>query len=397
MMMVKPIRNEGDYEANLARLEDLIDATPGTPEGDELEVLAALIEHYENERYPIAVPTPLAAIRFRMEQADLTARDLEPYIGTRSRVSEVLSGARPLSIDMIRALNEHLGIPAEVLIRQEPRQAEKGAVELAKPAVKQLVAWRIMHAKESLESFMGRAFGGGPALAMLRKTRTERTNAKTDFTAVTAWCAAVLLRSENQTASGHFDQAAVRKFDLVRSLAQLSIYSDGPMRAQATLSRLGIILVILPHLPGTHLDGAALRRPSDGTPIIALTLRRDRIDNFWFTLLHELAHVAFHLTDDRTYIFDDLDISSSDEIEEEADRLARTALIPDDQWAVWDRKGKFTSIADIQSFALQMGVNPAIVAGRWQMTHRDYRKFSKLLGHGTVRPNFPEVAEQSLS
>ena len=136
-MMVKPIRSESDYEANLARLEDLIDAAPDTPEGDELEVLATLIERYENDRYPMALPTPLAAIRFRMEQAAMTPRDLEPYIGTRARVSEVLSGARPLSIDMIRALNEHLGIPAEVLIRQEPKQQEKISAELAKPAAKQ--------------------------------------------------------------------------------------------------------------------------------------------------------------------------------------------------------------------------------------------------------------------
>jgi HTH-type transcriptional regulator/antitoxin HigA len=397
MMMVKPIRTESDYEANLARLEDLIDARPGTPEGDELEVLATLIERYESDRYPIALPTPLAAIRFRMEQAELTARDLEKFIGSRSRVSEVLSGARPLSIGMIRSLNEHLGIPAEVLIREEPKSQGKTDFQLARPAAKQLIAWGLMNTKESFEAFVTRALGGGPVPALLRKTRTERTNIKTDITAVHAWCAAVLLRSETEMTSGVFIQEAVTKIDIVRALAKLSVHNDGPQRAKAMLSQLGIILVILPHLPGTHLDGAALRRPRDGTPVIALTLRRDRIDNFWFTLLHELAHVAFHLTDDRTYILDDLDISSSEEFENEADRLARTALIPDDKWAAWDRKGTYTSIADIQSFARQMEVNPAIVAGRWQMTHRDYRKFSKLLGHGTIRPNFPEAAELNLS
>lgn len=395
-MMVKPIRNEGDYQANLARLEDLIDATPGTPEGDELEILATLIERYEDERFPVALPTPLAAIRFRMEQAELTPRDLEPFIGTRARVSEVLSGARPLSIDMIRALNEGLGIPAEVLIRQEPLQKEKAAVELAKPAAKQLLAWGLMQAQESLETFLGRALGGGPALAMLRKTRTERTNAKTDLVAVQAWCAAVLLRSEAETVTGRFDPNAVQSFDVVRSLARLSVYGDGPSRARDRLSELGIILVILPHLPGTHLDGAALLRPRDGTPVIALTLRRDRIDNFWFTLIHEFAHVAFHLTDDRTYIFDDLDIGSSDEIENHADRLAGTALIPDEHWEAFDCKGTFMSVADILAFARRMEVHPAIVAGRWQMTHRDYRKFSKLLGHGGVRPNFPELGSATV-
>lgn len=390
-MMVKPIRSERDYEANLARLEELIDAAPGSPEGDELEVLATLIEHYENERYPIDLPSPLAAIRFRMEQGELTPRDLEKCIGTRARVSEVLSGARPLSIGMIRALNEHLGIPAEVLIRSEPKQQAKASFELAKPAAKQLEAWGLLRAQETLEAFMARALGGAPALAMLRKTRTERTNAKTDAIAVQAWCAAALLRSEDCRVSGRFDPEKIKRFDVARAIAKLSVHSDGPKRAQDMLSELGIILVILPHLPGTHLDGAALRRPKDGMPVIALTLRRDRIDNFWFTLLHEVAHVAFHLTEDRTYILDDLDIGSSDEIEREADLLARTALIPDESWETFDRKGTYTSIADVLSFARQMEVNAAIVAGRWQMTHRDFRKFSKMLGHGFVRPNFPDV------
>lgn len=391
-MMVKPIRNESDYEANLARLDDLIDAAAGTPEGDELEVLATLIERYENDRYPIALPTPLAAIRFRMEQGNLTPRDLEDYIGSRARVSEVLSGARPLSIGMIRSLNEHLGIPAEVLIRREPVQEERASGELALPAAKQLLAWGLMQTKETFEAFMARGLGGGggAAPAMLRKTRTERTNAKTDFVAVQAWCAGVLIRAETATVTGSFELAKVKKLEVVRALGKLSIHADGPKRAQQMLSDLGIILVILPHLPGTHLDGAAIRRPKDGVPVIALTLRRDRIDNFWFTLLHELAHVAFHLTDDRACIVDELEIGSSEAIETEADELAGTALIPDELWDAWDIKGTYTGIADILAFARKMEVNPAIVAGRWQKTHRDYRKFSKLLGHGTVRPNFTD-------
>jgi HTH-type transcriptional regulator/antitoxin HigA len=397
MMMVKPIRSESDYEANVARLEALMDAAPGTPEGDELEILATLIERYEDERYPVELPTPLAAIHFRMEQGGLTPRDLEKFIGSRARVSEVLSGARPLSIGMIRALNEHLGIPAEILIRPEPRRQEKSSFELAKPAAKQLSAWGLLRPLETLDHFMARALGGGPAVAMLRKTRTERTNAKTDLVAVQAWCAAALLRSEGETVTGRFDRKAIKKFDVVRSLAKLSVHEDGPKRAQEKLSSLGIILVVLPHLPGTHLDGAALRRPKDGVPVIALTLRRDRVDNFWFTLLHEVAHVAFHLTDERTYILDDLDIGSSDEIEKEADRLATMALIPDELWEGFSQKGVYTSVADVIALARLAEVNPAIVAGRWQMTYRDFRKFSTLLGHGAVRPSFqrpdtPQVA-----
>ena len=89
-------------------------------------------------------------------------------------------------------------------------------------------------------------------------------------------------------------------------------------------------------------------------------------------------------------IVDELDIGSSERIETEADELAGRALISDEQWGAWDTKGAFTSIADVLAFARKLEVNPAIVAGRWQKAHRDYRKFSKLLGRGTVRACFEE-------
>lgn len=392
-MMVKPIRNERDYEVNLARLEDLIDAELGSAESDELEILATLIERYENERYPISLPTPLAAIRFRMEQGALTPRDLEPYIGSRARVSEVLSGVRPLSIDMIRALHEHLGIPADVLIQPEPEVDDRMAVELAKPAAKQLVAWGLMGATESFSKFKTRSLGGTPALAMLRKTRTERTNAKTDFVAVQAWCAAALLCSEREAVVGRFDAAAITAA-VVKGLVSLSLEEDGPAQAQAMLAQLGIVLVVLPHLPGTHLDGASLRR-GDGVPVIALTLRRDRIDSFWFTLLHELAHVVLHLTSERTFILDDLDISSSERTEEEADEWAEKRLIPDALWENFKIKGTYTSMADVLILARRAEVNPAIVAGRWQRKNRNFRKFAGLLGHNAVRVHFPQFGQPS--
>jgi HTH-type transcriptional regulator/antitoxin HigA len=191
-----------------------------------------------------------------------------------------------------------------------------------------------------------------------------------------------LLRSQELGGAGSFDAGAIT-LDVVRSLAKLSVYDDGPQRAREALSKLGVILVILPHLPGTHLDGAAMRR-SDGTSVIALTLRRDRIDNFWFTLLHEFAHVAFHLVGDKTLILDDLEIASSEAIEEEADRLAQRALVPEDLWATFNN-GAYTSLSDVLEFARRAEVNPAIIAGRWQKQNRDFRKFSRLLGHGSVR------------
>ena len=114
---LKPIRNEADYEAALAEVERLWGARSGTPEGDRLDVLATLIDVYEAKHHPIDPPDPVEAIRFRMEQQGLSRRDLEPMIGPRNRVADVLNRKRGLSIEMIRQLHERLGISAEVLIR----------------------------------------------------------------------------------------------------------------------------------------------------------------------------------------------------------------------------------------------------------------------------------------
>lgn len=113
---IKPIRSEADYEAALARVETLWGAKLGTPEGDTLDVLATLIDLYESERFPFDLPDPVDAIQFRMEQQGLTRKDLEPMIGSRTRVSEILNRKRGLSIEMIRRLHTGLGIPADVLI-----------------------------------------------------------------------------------------------------------------------------------------------------------------------------------------------------------------------------------------------------------------------------------------
>ena len=122
---LKPIRSEANYDAALAEIERLWGAKSGITDGDRLDVLATLIDAYEAEHYPIDPPDPIEAIRFRMEQQGLTRKDLEPIIGTRTRVAEVLNRKRGLSIDMIRRLHERLGISADVLIR--PSRIDKAA------------------------------------------------------------------------------------------------------------------------------------------------------------------------------------------------------------------------------------------------------------------------------
>lgn len=114
---LKPIRTDDDHENALAEVERLWSAPSGTPEGDRLDVLATLIDAYEAKHHAIGLPDPIDAIEFRLEQQGLSRKDLEPIIGARGRVAEVLGGKRGLSIDMIRRLHDRLGIPAEVLIR----------------------------------------------------------------------------------------------------------------------------------------------------------------------------------------------------------------------------------------------------------------------------------------
>ena len=122
---LKPIRTKADYKKALAEVARLWGARSGTPEGDRLDVLATLIDAYEAEHYPMEPPDPVEAIKFRMEQQGLSRKDLEPLIGTRTRVAEVLNRKRSLSIGMIRRLHDRLGISAEVLIR--PAQKENAA------------------------------------------------------------------------------------------------------------------------------------------------------------------------------------------------------------------------------------------------------------------------------
>ncbi|MBS7350449.1 MAG: transcriptional regulator [Comamonas sp.] len=116
-MQIRPIRTKEDYKAMLAAVSALVDLDPepNTPEGEQLEVLGLLLEAYEAKHYPIAPPSPIEAIKFYMEQQSLTVADLEPYIGPKNRVYEVLKGSRPLTLKMIRRLMT-LGIPAEILV-----------------------------------------------------------------------------------------------------------------------------------------------------------------------------------------------------------------------------------------------------------------------------------------
>jgi len=117
-MEIRPIKTEADYDAALAEIDQFWGAEEGTAEGDRLDVLLVLVDNYEAQHHPIAPPDPIEAIKFRMEQMNLTRKDLEPIIGSRARVSEIINRRRPLSLPMIRRLHESLHIPLESLIHE---------------------------------------------------------------------------------------------------------------------------------------------------------------------------------------------------------------------------------------------------------------------------------------
>lgn len=195
-IVIKPIKTEADYDAALEQISSLMDAEAGTDEADELEVLATLVECYEAEHYPINLPDPIAAIRFRMEQSELSQRDLIPYIGSRSKVSEVLSGKRSLTLQMIRSLHQNLGIPAEVLLKEPgatlPDNPE--SIDWSQYPVKVMakLGWigqdACDRAEEVMRDLIDRA-GGDRAVAMMlcRQNENIRRNGQMDRYALQAW------------------------------------------------------------------------------------------------------------------------------------------------------------------------------------------------------------------
>ena len=399
MAEVKPVRMESDYVAALARVDELMDAELGSPEGEELDILVDLVELYESKHEPMEYPSPVAAIEFRMDQQGLAPRDLVPFIGSRSKVSEVLSGKRSITMPMARALHEHLGIPAEVLL-QVPRAPADQPVddiqwrrfplkEMAKrkwiPAVPDLAE----RAEELIRDLIGRAGGWKVARAALyRKNDHLRTNAKTDPYALQAWCWQVLATANDNLPDAAYETGTVT-LDFLTQVARLSWSDDGPRVAQEFLAQHGIPLVIERHLPRTYLDGAALRLGA-GRPVVALTLRYDRIDSFWFCLLHELAHVGRHLDRDAgTAFIDDLSLRKPDrELEDqrevEADQWASEALIPSAQWKTSPARTTPTALG-IMSLAHHLQVHPATVAGRIRYERQNYRLLSQFVGTGRVR------------
>jgi HTH-type transcriptional regulator / antitoxin HigA len=393
VIVTRVIHNDTEHRDALAALDRLLvlDPEDGTPEADELDLLALVIETYEKERFPITPPDPVDAIRFRMDQAGLSQRDLVPYIGSKSKVSEVLSGKRPLTLTMIRALHEGLDIPADVLLQRTPDAGPDGEGERfdwSRMPVKEMSrrGWLTASPEQLERDPAGLAkrwfasLGHSRQPVLLRKSRHTRSAREMDGYALAAWTAHVLqLASEQRVASAPKPVTVDAGF--MAEVAHLSVLDNGPAAARDYLVKNGVALVVEPHFPRTYLDGAAI---FGDCPVIGLTVRYDRLDNFWFTLMHELAHLALHADAGANAYYDDLEASSEPDPREcEADALAADALIPSAAWSEW-APGRH-STADVVAFARSLRVHPAVVAGRLRHETGDFRRFGRLIGTGLVR------------
>lgn len=398
MEKIKVIKTEQDYKEALQLMEKLmnLDPNPESDEGEQLNLLSTLIQDYEKRVFPEILPDPLEAIKFRMEQANLKPIDLVPYIGSRSRVSEILSGKRQLTLEMVRALSEGLEIPAEVLIQKYDTAKnseyeawdDKLVTEMSKRGYFEGVSANIKDKVKLLETFFS-VIGSPVNVVGLTRKSSYRSSPLTDRKALVAWATRVLQKAKDVKITRKYKKGTIN-LEFMSELAKLSIQEESPLKVQEFLKKYGIILIIEPHFSKTYLDGATILTNKDN-PIIGLTLRHDRLDNFWFTLMHELAHISLHHDSDISLFFDEIeDIKAVDisDKEQEADALAQEALLPKAKWEVSPARLIPSSMA-ASSLANELGVHIAIIAGQIRHKGNKYVYLNKIVNEAKVRKFYP--------
>lgn len=394
------IKNNEDYQDALNELEALMQSNPpaGSADANRMEILALIIGEYEDRLLAIPLPDPIEAIKFRMEQLGLGQRDLIPYIGGRNRVSEILSGKRALTLTMIRALTERLGIPASVLV--QPSASHQPCVEENQwdlYPVKEMIGrgwirfsgrkWQA-HAGQLMADFYAPVGGQSKITALFNRTRSVRSAKTMDPYALQAWCVRVIARACENEIPEKFSKHSLG-LEFLSDLAKLSAKENGPIHARDALANVGVHLIVERHLSKTHVDAAALYTPN-GQPVVAMSIRHDRLDNFWHCLFHELIHLARHLSPGEGLYIDDLDVESdANPNEREADEVSTEALVPSKVFRS-SRAYQLRTPGAVQDLAASLGVHPAIVAGRVRHEAGNYRILNQLIGLGEVRRLFPD-------
>jgi len=229
----------------------------------------------------------------------------------------------------------------------------------------------------------------GPQFATAVHRKKMRSGNVPNEYALLAWQARILER-----ARGKIEAGEVGIFDLndrwLQELVRLTNRNDGPKRARDLLAKKGIVLIVERHLPGSYLDGAAML--ADGKiPVVGLTLRHDRLDNFWFVLMHELGHVFQHLFDGLRFdFFDEEDGNDDDAIEADADKFALDALIPE---ALWNQCLSRFALSEeaVRIDAETIGIDPSVIAGRIRKERGNYTILNGLVGRDQVRSQLEEA------
>jgi len=398
-MTYKVIKTEEDYQLAISRIDELMDAEPNTPEGDELELLVTLVELYEDKKFPIDMPDTIEAIKFRMEQLSLNQQALVPFIGSKSKVSEVLNKKRPLSLSMMRTLHKGLGIPAEILLKEQGQNfpEEIPDVDWTSFPINEMIGLGWLRSDKSIkgnEEEIMRGYiqevGGMNSFSRLsfRASKSPMKKLRTNRYGLMAWCLRIMELSEKHPLEKKYRPGSINLSDV----SKLSYFKDGPLLVKEYLEKHGVHFFIVPHLKKTFLDGAVMILDKKN-PVIALTLRYNRIDNFWFCLLHELAHLKKHLTMDETnIIIDELEpqhsnIRDKDQREKEADRIAQDSLIPKQSWNKVDLDAKDLS-KEVVLLSEQLKIHPAIVAGRIRFEKNNYKILFQFAGRGGVNKIF---------
>lgn len=388
-MEIKLIHNEQDYELAMARLTELIDLEPelNTPESNELEVWATLIEKYESGVHTPESPSPIEAIKFRMEQMGFNQRDMVEYFGSKAKASEVLNGKRNLTLSMMRKLVNGLGIPASVFLQAESILLDDNQTDwLAFPLKDMLKKGYFPNfkgklsdlkqvAEEQVRSFLASVPGALDLYKPCMKTMAHGDNDKeVNQYSLLAWQVRVLERCYEKPVRS-FEEGSLN-LEFLKRVVQYSFLDEGPILAQEFLAKNGIYMVVEAHLEQTYLDGAAFLAPK-GEPVVAVTLRYDRLDNFWFTLLHELAHIERgHVNKEHKAIYDsNLNPDDTDKIEKEANDRAVEAfgLKPSELMNVFQ-------YSDVVALARKHQLAESIIIGQVRRIKNDYRLFSRKMG-----------------
>jgi len=342
---------------------------------------------------------PDILIRARIARG-MSQKDLATFLGLKEQQIQRYEAERYRSASLGRLVE--IAEALNVRIRNQAELIGDGRLALVDPAVWQAFPIAEMYKRGWFEDFAGtmaqareaaielvpaflQGSGGRHAPAALHR-KSVRASGHVHEAAIAAWEARVRQLAERDPPARAFS-AGLIDGDWLAGLVALTLDPSGPAKAAPYLRAIGISLIVEKQLPGTLLDGASMCA-FDSHAIIALTLRHDRLDNFWFTLLHEIGHLKLHIGDDKYgAIFDDTEVPADEEIEREADAFALEALIPTIKWNVAVSRFTRTEKA-VAGDAKRFGVGPAIIAGRVRREAGDYTILRSLVGAGEVRRQF---------